>query len=191
MTRRLLSVALLCYLGFATWVLTARFAAWGDGVSTVVGRVVQGWTVTTALASTGDGIDFIECYGCSSLPGANGYAFGFLCLLVAGCPLAVTAAWERRRGRSLPLPTSWYQTAFVLQCASVGVAAVVLYGFLAFSTNIQDVAHWMSACALADIVTGVPAIFTWRLLHASAFGAPRPLLAGGVAYVLPRVAVFQ
>lgn len=173
MTRRLISVALLCYLGLAAWMLTSRFGAWGDGLAATVEQVVRAWTVTPPLSPSAGGIDFIECFGCDSLPGVEGYALGFLLLLVGGGPLALLGlVLDRLHTTERGRPAGIGQAALVVQIASVATGALVLYFLLRFAIDARDVLHWVTACALADVAAGVPALAAWRRLM-----APQPLHA--------------
>lgn len=173
--RRPVSFLLLGYVLWATWQLTAHFIAVGDGLSTIVDRVVRTWPIPLPR-ETASGIDFIECFGCDPLPGGEGYALGIAFVFVAGGPLALIA-WTLQRFASAALATSsaWLQAGFILQAASLCLGVPVVGGYLFFATP-ADFVHWAPVCALLDVALGAPALLTWRRLQARAFVAPRPRL---------------
>lgn len=177
MARRLLSVALLCYLGLAAWLLTSWFSVWGDDLTATVAQVVRSWTVTPTRSPSAGGIDFIECFGCDSLPGVQGYAAGFLLLLLGGGPLAILGlVLDRRPAHGHTPAAGLWQGAFVVQIASVAVGVLVLGLLLQIASDARDVLHWVTACAFADVVAGVPALAAWRRLLARAGDDARPVL---------------
>lgn len=163
MTRRLLSTALLGYLALATWMLTARFTAWGDDLA---GTIAGAWAEPPPPAPAAGGIDFVECFGCDALPGAQGFGLVFLLLVVSGGPLALAAAALGRCGvDARSRAARWWQAAFVVQLASVAAGAVVLYGMLHLAPSLADALHWLTGCAFLDVVAGAPALVLWRRLQ--------------------------
>lgn len=185
MTRRLLSVALFCYLGLATWLLTGHFSAWGDAVAAVVDRVVTSDAFrfrSTAPAVGDEGLDFIEMVecmgGCTPIEGAGLWGVG--ALFFGGTPLAL-AALLAAHGERYRLVAGQAQAGFVLQCLSLVVSLPACGATLAAVADpaaaIFSGALLVGLLAVSNIMLGVPAAFAWRHLHARAFGAPRPLLA--------------
>lgn len=162
MTRRLLSTALLGYLVLATWMLTSRFTAWGDDLA---GTIAGAWAEPPRSASSAGGIDFIECFGCDALPGVEGVGLVFLLLVVSGGPLALAAVALGHRLNARERAVRWWQAAFVLQLASAAAGAVVLYGMLHLAPSLADALHWLTGCALLDVVAGAPALVLWRRLQ--------------------------
>ncbi len=172
MTRRIATTVLLPAAGLAVWSLTTRVAAWGGDVAGAVGELMA---YVAPPASGAPGLGFVECLGCHSLPGAAGYAYGMVALLLAGGPLAYAAAIFERRQRQFggaAVPAAWCQGGFILQVASLAVGALLVYGLVAFAATTGGVVHWSSAAGFVDIMFGVPALFTWRRLQAGAFAAP-------------------
>jgi len=180
MTRRLLSVALLCYLGLAAWILTARFTAWGDGLSSVVGQVVQGWTLPPPSDPAAGGIDFVIVCG-PSYEG-NGMALVMAALFFGCTPLALAGhGVRRRRLRIQTVPDAGLaQIGALLQVTGVmlspPVAALATMTLADTGWVLTSGATVVMAVALSNIALGVPAFYAWRHDHARAFGAPRPLL---------------
>lgn len=180
MTRRVLSVALLCYLGLAAWILTARFAAWGDGLSVVVGRVVQGWTLPPPSDPALGGIDFV--IACGPSYEGNGMAVVMAALFFGCTPLALAGhAVRRRRLRMQTVPDAGLaQVGALLQVMGVMLsppaAALAAMTLADAGWVLTPGATLVAALALSNIALGVPAFYAWRHDHARAFGATRSLL---------------
>lgn len=162
MTRRLLSAALLGYLALATWMLTSRFTAWGDDLA---GTIAGAWAEPPPPAPSAGGIDFIECFGCDRLPGVEGVGLVFLLLVVSGGPLALAAVVVGRRIDARSRAARWWQAAFVVQLASAAAGVMVLYGMLHLAPSLTEALHWLTGCAILDVVAGLPALVVWRRLQ--------------------------
>lgn len=185
--RRVVMLALLLYLVTATATLTARFVTFGDGVSAAVDRVMSRDPIRVGAArvdsTSGNGIDFIECFGCERLlPGAEGFPLALMGFVVAGTPLAFRAfAWRRRRRAGGPLPGSGVaQFAAVVQATSLALSIWLGPVFL----NVLPYDPWslvflaLGSMAVVNVVLGLPALYAWRELYAEAFAhQPRGFFA--------------
>lgn len=178
MTRRVALTVVFVVAGLAAWAATSRVTAWGDELATVASTPFA--YVAPPAPGTAGGIDFVECLGCDQLPGPEGVGFGLLALLLAGGPLAFVAAICERRQQQFgdgAIPSGWCQTGFVVQAASVAVGALLVAALVTFAATADAGLHWSSAAGFVNIFFGLPALFTWRRLHAAAFAAPaRPLI---------------
>jgi hypothetical protein len=167
MTRRLLSLALLCYLGLATWMLMDRFVVWGDGLSVVVSDVVGSNAFRFRASCMG---------GCTATE--DGVFLAVTALFFACTPLAVVALAGARHERMRP-GTTLAQAGFLLQSASVMISLPALAGFIvatAFAESVFSVVFALLGLAVSNVAFGVPALSAWRRLQATASAAQRPIL---------------
>ncbi|HUU36206.1 MAG TPA: hypothetical protein VMW48_19210 [Vicinamibacterales bacterium] len=172
MTRRIATTVVLLAAGLAIWSVPSRVAALGDEVAGAMGQMMA---YVAPPAGPEGRMDFIECTGCNGRPSTAGLAYGMSALLLAGGPLAFAAALlERRQNRSggASMPAWWCRTGFLLQGASLAVGSLLVYALVEFAVTTGGVVHWSSAPGFADIIFGIPALFTWRRLQAGACAAP-------------------
>lgn len=179
--RLALKLVLLAYVAAATWSLTTRFAAWGDGVSMLVGEVARSMMFEPVRlgADSGGGIDFFECMCAPSYSGL-GMQVAALALFLGGAPLAVATTRLRRRwldGHEAPTSGS-AQAGFLLQLMTLPLTLLVMpvVALAAAIDGVSPVGAGVALIGLLNIVCGVPALSDWRRLQAVAFGAPRPVL---------------
>lgn len=180
--RRVLMPALLLYLTAATWVLTTRFAAWGDDLASTVQQVATGPGFRDALVeldSVDGGITFVECM-CATGYSERGVQLSVAALYFGGTPLALATVRLRRRlleGFDPP-PSGLAQMGLMLQAMSLMLTVLVTPLFIigASLDGVSAAGMLFFLPGVFNVAFGAPALAEWRRLQTAAFGAPRPLL---------------